>query len=193
MITVCLVRSRRRSRPESPLTGLSPAPFRQAGDGSASRDRERDATRATVGPVIGRPGAAGGGVLAHELAFAPTRDHTVAEQSKNCRYSTNHQVVDADSRRVVIVRWPLPGNRPADCDSCGPDAESCFDHEEALDYNGRIVTGCLRPGVPGARNPELDVRAGPDSADSANRRDGDHSHEGCGGLCGPVQPRSFRA
>ncbi|RFC71086.1 hypothetical protein DXZ75_28450 [Streptomyces sp. AcE210] len=32
----------------------------------------------------------------------PTRDHTVAEQSKNCRYSTNHQVViDADTRLVV--------------------------------------------------------------------------------------------
>ncbi|MGY5058502.1 transposase family protein [Streptomyces sp. 900105755] len=32
--------------------------------------------------------------------------------SRNCRYATNHQVViDADSRLVVVVRRPLPGNR----------------------------------------------------------------------------------
>ena len=41
-----------------------------------------------------------------------TRDHAVAEQSKNYRYSTNHQVViDADTRLVVVVGRPLPGNR----------------------------------------------------------------------------------
>ncbi|MBB4795435.1 hypothetical protein BJY54_006047 [Streptomyces nodosus] len=44
--------------------------------------------------------------------LVPTRDHTVAEQSKSYRYPTNHQVViDADSRRVVAVGQPLPGNR----------------------------------------------------------------------------------
>ncbi|MFF4693797.1 transposase [Streptomyces sp. NPDC001307] len=44
----------------------------------------------------------------------PTRDHTVAEQSKNHRYSTNHQVViGADTRLVVAVGRPLPGNRNA--------------------------------------------------------------------------------
>jgi hypothetical protein len=43
---------------------------------------------------------------------APTRDHTVAAQPKNYRYSTNHQVViDADTRLVVAVGRPLPGNR----------------------------------------------------------------------------------
>lgn len=42
----------------------------------------------------------------------PTRDHTVAEQSKNYRYSTNHQVViDADTRLVVAVGRPVTGNR----------------------------------------------------------------------------------
>jgi hypothetical protein len=42
----------------------------------------------------------------------PTRDDAVAEQSKNDRYSTNHQVViDADSRLVVAVGRPVPGNR----------------------------------------------------------------------------------
>lgn len=36
-------------------------------------------------------------VLIVDGTLVPTRDHTVAEQSKNCRYSTNHQVViDAD-------------------------------------------------------------------------------------------------
>ncbi|WP_373296399.1 MULTISPECIES: adenosylhomocysteinase [Streptomyces] len=42
----------------------------------------------------------------------PTRDHEVAEKSENYRYSTNHQVViDADTRFVVAVGRPVPGNR----------------------------------------------------------------------------------
>lgn len=41
-----------------------------------------------------------------------TRDRTVAASSKNYRYSTHHQVViDADTRLVVAVGRPLPGNR----------------------------------------------------------------------------------
>jgi len=44
--------------------------------------------------------------------LVPIRDHTNAEQSKNYGYSTNHQVViDADTRLVVVVGQPLPGNR----------------------------------------------------------------------------------
>lgn len=51
-------------------------------------------------------------VLIVDGTLVPTRDHSVAEQSKNYRYSTNHQVViDADSRLVVSVGRPLPGNR----------------------------------------------------------------------------------
>ncbi|WP_327231313.1 transposase [Streptomyces murinus] len=51
-------------------------------------------------------------VLIVDGTLAPTRDHQVAEQSKNYRYSTNHQVViDADTRLVVAVGQPLPGNR----------------------------------------------------------------------------------
>ncbi|MFI1705517.1 transposase [Streptomyces griseoruber] len=54
-------------------------------------------------------------VLIVDGTLVPTRDHTVAEQSKNYRYSTNHQVViDADTRLIVMVGRPLPGNR-ADC------------------------------------------------------------------------------
>ncbi|MFE7512144.1 transposase [Streptomyces sp. NPDC057540] len=51
-------------------------------------------------------------VLIVDGTLVPTRDHTIAERSKNYRYSTNHQVVtDADTRRVVMVRRPLAGNR----------------------------------------------------------------------------------
>lgn len=42
----------------------------------------------------------------------PTRDRSIAEQSKTYRYSTNHQVViDADTRLVVLVGRPPAGNR----------------------------------------------------------------------------------
>ncbi|MGW7528720.1 transposase [Streptomyces sp. NPDC054783] len=51
-------------------------------------------------------------VLIVDGTLVPTRDHEVAEQSKNYRYSTNRQVViDADSRLVVVVGRPLPGSR----------------------------------------------------------------------------------
>ncbi|WP_435837058.1 transposase [Streptomyces achromogenes] len=51
-------------------------------------------------------------VLIADGTLVPTRDHAVAVQSKNDRYSTNHQVViDADTRLVVTVGRPLPGNR----------------------------------------------------------------------------------
>ncbi|MFF6880024.1 transposase [Streptomyces sp. NPDC012474] len=51
-------------------------------------------------------------VLIVDGTLVPTRDHTVAAQSKNYRYSTNHQVViDADTRLVVTVCRPVPGNR----------------------------------------------------------------------------------
>jgi hypothetical protein len=44
--------------------------------------------------------------------LVPTRDRTIAEQSKNYRYSTAHQVViAADTRLVAVVGRPLPGNR----------------------------------------------------------------------------------
>lgn len=49
-------------------------------------------------------------VLIVDGTLVPTRDHTIAEQSKNYRYSTNRQVViDADTRPIVLVGRPLPG------------------------------------------------------------------------------------
>lgn len=42
----------------------------------------------------------------------PTRDHGIAEQSKNCRYFTTHQVViDAEARLIVAIGRPVPWNR----------------------------------------------------------------------------------
>lgn len=50
-------------------------------------------------------------VLIVDGTLVPSRDHTI-EQSKNYRYSTNHQVVvDADTRLIVVVGRPLSGNR----------------------------------------------------------------------------------
>lgn len=55
--------------------------------------------------------------------LVPTPDHEVAEQSKNHRYSTNHQVViDADTRLVVVGGQPLPGKRN-DCKVWGESAQ----------------------------------------------------------------------
>jgi hypothetical protein len=51
-------------------------------------------------------------VLIVDGTLVPTRDHALAEQSKNYRYSTNHQVViDADTCLVVAVGTPVAGNR----------------------------------------------------------------------------------
>jgi len=51
-------------------------------------------------------------VLIVDGTLVPTRDHAIAAQSKNYRYATNHQVViDADTRLVVAVGRPVPGNR----------------------------------------------------------------------------------
>lgn len=68
-----------------------------------------------IGPLLALPPRrrfARGTVLIADGTLVPTRDHAVAKQSKNYRYSTNHQVViDADTRLVVVVGRPLPGNR----------------------------------------------------------------------------------
>jgi len=51
-------------------------------------------------------------VLIVVSSLVPIRDRSMAASSKNYRYSTNHQVViDADTRLVVTVGKPLPGNR----------------------------------------------------------------------------------
>lgn len=71
-------------------------------------------------------------VLIVDGTLVPTRDHDVAAPSKNYRYSTNHQVViDADTRLVVAVGRPVPGNH----NDCKAWAES-----SAKDQVGRTTT-----------------------------------------------------
>lgn len=68
-----------------------------------------------LGPLLAlqpRRRFAKGTVLIVDGTLVPTRDHAIAERSKNYRYSTNHQVViDADTRLVVVVGRSLAGNR----------------------------------------------------------------------------------
>lgn len=81
-----------------------------------------------------------GAVLIVDGTLAPTRDHAVAAQPKNYRYSTNHQVViDADTRLVVVVGRPLPGNRN-DC--------RAWEQSGAKDAVGKTMTAA-GSGYPG--------------------------------------------
>lgn len=78
--------------------------------------------------------------------LVPTRDHTVAEQSKNYRYSTNHQVViDADTRLVVVVGRPLPGNRN-DCKAWEESgAKTAVGKTMTIADGGYPATGLVMP------------------------------------------------
>ncbi len=79
----------------------------------------------------------------------PTRDHTVAERSKNYRYSTNHQVVtDADTRLVVVVGRPLEGNRN-DCKAWDESAaKATLGNSLAIVDGGYPGTGLVIPHRP---------------------------------------------
>lgn len=68
-------------------------------------------TMRQLAPLFGISKSAAGRMIV-DGTLVPTHDHTIAERSKNYWYSTNHQVViDADTRLVVVVGQPLPGNR----------------------------------------------------------------------------------
>lgn len=85
-------------------------------------------------------------VLIVDGTLVPTRDHTVAEQSKNYRYSTNHQVVvDADTRLVVVVGRPLPGNRN-DCKAWEESgAKDAVGNTVTIADGGYLGTGLVMP------------------------------------------------
>ncbi|MGW2288033.1 transposase [Streptomyces phaeochromogenes] len=85
-------------------------------------------------------------VLIVDGTLVPTRDHKVAEQSKNCRYSTNHQVViDADTRLVVVVGRPLPGNRN-DCRAWAESgAKAAVGNTTTIADGGYPGTGLVMP------------------------------------------------
>lgn len=108
-----------------------------------------------LGPMLAlqpRKRFAKGKVLIVDGTLVPTRDHTVAEQSKNYRYSTNHQVViDADTRLVVAVGRLFAGNRN-DCKT--------WEESGAEAAVGRTMT-MADGGYPGAGSscPTADARA----------------------------------
>lgn len=81
-------------------------------------------------------------VLIVDGTLVHTRDHTVADQSKDRRYSTNHQVViDADTRLVVVVGQPLLGNRN-DCKAWElSGAKSAVGHTTVVADGGYRGTG----------------------------------------------------
>ncbi|MFF7191408.1 transposase [Streptomyces sp. NPDC008222] len=85
-------------------------------------------------------------VLIVDGTLVPTRDHTVAEQSKNYRHSTNHQVViDADTRLVVMVGRPLPGNRN-DCKAWAESgAKAAVGQTTTIADGGYPGTGLVMP------------------------------------------------
>ncbi|MFF1731927.1 transposase [Streptomyces sp. NPDC058247] len=96
-------------------------------------------------------------VLIVDGTLVPTRDHSIAEQSKNYRYSTNHQVViDADTRLVVVVGQPLPGNRN-DCKAWQESgAKSAVGKTLTMADGGSPGTGLLMPHrrIPGEELPQ---------------------------------------
>lgn len=81
-------------------------------------------------------------VLIVDGTLVPTRDRQVAAKSKNYRYSTNHQVViHADTRLVVAVGTPLPGNRN----------DSVAFATSGVDHATRTATVIADGGYPGTR------------------------------------------
>jgi hypothetical protein len=78
--------------------------------------------------------------------LVPTRDRSVAASSKNYRHSTNHQVViNADTRLVVLVGRPLPGNRN-DClawEESG--AKAAAGNATVIADGGYVGTGLIIP------------------------------------------------
>ncbi|MFB7333806.1 transposase [Streptomyces adustus] len=87
-----------------------------------------------------------GTVLIVDGTLVPTRDHTVAEQSKNYRYSTNHQVViDADTCLIVVVGRSLAGNRN-DCKAWAESgAKAAVGRTTTIADGGHPGTGLVMP------------------------------------------------
>jgi hypothetical protein len=152
---------------DSPCVGLSPrcfgtllATLRRDGEGVVHRGRpwrlpledrvllvtaywRTNLTLRQLAPLFGVSKSTASRVISRFGTLVPTRDHTIAERSKNYRYSTNYQVViDADTGLVVVVGWPLAGNRN-DC--------KAWEESAAKDVVGNTVTiadfGCPGTGL----------------------------------------------
>ncbi|AUA09728.1 transposase [Streptomyces sp. SID8382] len=85
-------------------------------------------------------------VLIVDGTLVPTRDHRIAEQSKNYRYSTNHQVVfDADTRLIVAIGRSVSGNRN-DCKAWElSGAKDAVGHMTVIADGGYRGTGLVIP------------------------------------------------
>ncbi|GHF27212.1 hypothetical protein GCM10010218_05190 [Streptomyces mashuensis] len=95
----------------APLFGISPA--------AVGRIISRHGPLLALAPGKRKPGRHQ--VLIVDGTLVPTRDRTVSASSKNYRYSANLQVlIKADTRVVLAVGRPLPGNR----NDCTAFAES---------------------------------------------------------------------
>ncbi|MCQ6246172.1 transposase [Streptomyces malaysiensis] len=97
-------------------------------------------------------------VLIVDGTLVSTRDHSVAEQSKNYRYSTNHQVVtDADTRLVVVIDQPLPDNRN-DCRAWSESgAKEAVGTTTTIADGGYRGTGLVIPHYRRSKDDELTV------------------------------------
>ena len=109
-------------------------------------------------------------VLVVDGTLVPTRDHSITEQSKNYRYSTNHQVaIDADTRLVVVVGEPLPGNRN-DCRAWEESgAKAAVGRTLTMADGGYPGTGLL---MPHRRTRAKNCRAGSASTIARTNRSG---------------------
>ncbi|MTG91055.1 transposase [Cellulosimicrobium sp. BIT-GX5] len=107
-------------------------------------------------------------VLIVDGTLVPTRDRTIAASSKNYRYSTNHQVViDADTRLVVAVGRPLPGNRN-DCKAWTESGVAAqVDGHTVIADGGYQGTGLL---IPHRRKPGQDLPAWKEEHNASHRR-----------------------
>ncbi|MDG4536805.1 transposase [Streptomyces sp. AV19] len=95
-------------------------------------------------------------VLIADGTLVPTRDHSVAEQSKNYRYSTSHQVViDADTRLVVVIGRPLPGNRHDSKAWAESGAEAAVGKTTTIADGGYRGTGLVIPHYRKSKDEEL--------------------------------------
>ncbi|MCF2534079.1 transposase [Yinghuangia soli] len=144
LIVAFYLRTNLTMRQLGPLFGVSHA--------AAHRIVDKHSPLLALDPPRAKPRA--GEVLIVDGTLVPTRDRTVAASSKNYRFSTNLQVlVHADTRLVVAVGRPLPGNR----NDCRAFSESGVDtaagEATVIADGGYQGTGCLiphrrRPGEP---------------------------------------------
>lgn len=76
----------------------------------------------------------------------PTFDHVISAQSKNYRYTTNHQVVvDADIRLVALIGRPLPGYPQRLQGVGGTRRQAAVDKTTTIADGGYLGTGLVTP------------------------------------------------